>query len=108
MILWLVTTEYPPFCGGIATYCLHAANMMSQKGHEVTVFISDHSIDCPLQILNENLIRIVRFRPGEKDIYKYLGYAAALSYDISEIIEDFIKNEGNPDVIEFQDYLGIS
>ena len=57
------------------------------KGHEVTVFISDHSIDCPLQILNENLIRIVRFKPGEKDIYKYLGYAAALSYDISEIIE---------------------
>ncbi len=109
MILWLVTTEYPPFYGGgIATYCLHTANMMSQKGHEVTVFISDHSIDCPLQILNENLIRIVRFKPGEKDIYKYLGYAAALSYDISEIIEGFIKNEGNPDVIEFHDYLGIS
>lgn len=109
MILWLVTTEYPPFYGGgIATYCLHTANMMSQKGHEITIFISDHSIDCPLQILNENLIRIVKFRPGEKDIYKYLGYVAALSYDISEIIEEFIKNEGNPDVIEFQDYLGIS
>jgi hypothetical protein len=54
MKIWLLTTEYPPvFGGGIATYCIHTARMLTLHSHEITVFVSDPSIQeeltCPLR-----------------------------------------------------------
>ena len=45
MTYWLLTTEYPPFHGGgISTYCHFTAQMLSQAGHKVTVFVPDDAI----------------------------------------------------------------
>lgn len=108
MKYWLLTTEFPPFYGGgIATYCLHTARMFAERGHEVTVFCSDHSLEKDIEIEMENNYRVVRFKPGVRVINKYLGSPASLSYEFSEIIEEFIKREGQPTIIESQEYLGL-
>lgn len=109
MRYWLLTTEYPPFFGGgIATYCYHTTNMLKAYGHEVTVFVPDEKADDTIKIVEQEGIRIVKFKPGGESYYHYLGYVAALSYQFSEIIETFVKREGPPHIIEAQDYLGIA
>lgn len=109
MKIWLLTTEYPPFFGGgIATYCLHTARMFTSFGHEVSVFVADNNLEETLTTDEIDRVRIIRFRPGQGEAYRYLGYIAALSFQVSEIVEEFIKREGVPDVLECQDYLGIA
>ncbi len=109
MNIWLLTTEYPPFYGGgIGTYCRQTARMFSSFGHDITVFINEYSTKRKtVSITFENNVRVIRYPFGYKDIYQVLGNHAALSYDLSEIIEEFIRQEGAPDIIECQDYLGI-
>lgn len=108
MKIWLLTTEYPPFYGGgIATYCFHTARMLSSYGHEVTVFLQDTSLCDSHSVSRDGKTRVVRFKPGEREVYKYLGYVAALSYDFAETVKEYIRREGGPDLIECQDYLGI-
>jgi len=109
MKYWILTTEYPPFYGGgIATYCFHTVRMFSLNGHEVTVFIPDHKIGERFLLEEREGIRVIRFKPGESIVYKYLGYASALSFQFSEILEEWIKKEGKPDIIESQEYSGIA
>ncbi|ADL07267.1 glycosyltransferase [Thermosediminibacter oceani] len=109
MKIWLLTTEYPPFFGGgIATYCFHTAHMFASFGHEVSVFVADSNLEKSISIETIENIRVIKFRPGLIETYKYLGYVAALSFQFSEIVEEFIKQEGAPDVLECQDYLGIA
>lgn len=108
MKIWLLTTEFPPaFGGGIGTYCYHTSRMLAQNGHEVTIFINDGNETNPEVVITDNGIRIIRFRPGQKEFYRYLGWVAALSYEFSELVELFIETEGKPDIVECQDYLGI-
>ncbi|MCL6444421.1 MAG: glycosyltransferase [Alicyclobacillus sp.] len=108
MKIWLITTEYPPlFGGGIATYCQHTASMFARFGHDVTVFTSDPSLDTVKSVATEALVRVIRFKPGMSDVSKYLGYVAALSYEFSEVVEEQIRAEGPPDIIECQEYLGV-
>ncbi|MEM1867736.1 MAG: glycosyltransferase [Thermosphaera sp.] len=109
MRYWLLTTEYPPFFGGgIATYCYHTARMFTKFGHEVTVFVPHQDMDSQVKVEEQGRIRIVRFKPGERPYYQYLGWVAALSYQFAEIVDHFADVEGPPDIIESQDYLGIA
>jgi len=105
---WLATTEFPPIHGGgISTYCWHTAKMMEENGHEVTVIIFDHEAKgIETNKISEN-ITVVRFDPDESKIKDTLGFEALLSYEFANVIEHLISEKGKPDILEFQDYLGI-
>lgn len=108
MKVFILTTEYPPFYGGgISTYCLHTVSMLAEKNHQVTVIVPDSNLETEEYIDHQGNVQIVRFKPAMKEIYKYLGYAAALSYDFADRVVDLIKREGAPDIIECQEYHGI-
>lgn len=108
MKFWLLTTEYPPFFGGgIATYCYHQSHMLASHGHNVTVFVNDGALSENVTTSQDGDVRVIRFKPGQREIYKHLGYIAALSYEFSEMVEELIRAEGPPDVIECQEYLAI-
>jgi glycosyltransferase involved in cell wall biosynthesis len=104
---WLLTTEYPPFYGGgISTYCYHTACMLSEKGHSVTVFISDKSVKS-IQVEKLAEARVIRFNPSQTNAYSFLGDVTSISYEFANILKLFIEKEGKPDYIESQDYQGI-
>ena len=108
MRYWLMTTEYPPFFGGgISTYCFFTAKMLSENGHEVTVFINDNSTSS-VTVVYHSSVRIVRFNPTNSKSSSYLGHSACVSYEFAQIIKNFIEDEGKPDIIESQEYLGIA
>lgn len=105
---WLCTTEFPPIHGGgISTYCYHTANMLKEKGHDVSVFIYEHGVKGIQKEMNSNGIQIIKFDPDQSEIRHTLGFESLLSYEFARVIETCIQEEGRPDVIEFQDYLGI-
>lgn len=108
MKYWILTTEFPPFHGGgISTYCLHTASMLSGEGYTVTVFIADETVGAAKTQTGQNF-RIVRFRPSACAAPEEMGHAARLSYAFSDCVRQFIAAEGRPDCIEAQDYLGIA
>lgn len=108
MKYWLLTTEYPPFYGGgIGTYCYHTASMMQALGCEVTVIISDDTVRDRKEELKEG-IRIVRWHTDRNHLSDVLGHTARLSYAFADIVKTLILEDGAPDVIESQDYLGIA
>jgi glycosyltransferase involved in cell wall biosynthesis len=80
--------------------------MLSENGHEVTVFISDTTVKgTVVQQLSE--ARIVRFNPSFTSAYQFLGNITHVSYEFAFILKQFIEREGKPDIIESQDYQGI-
>lgn len=108
MKYWLLTTEYPPFYGGgIGTYCYHTALMMQALGCEVTVIISDDTVRDRKEQIKEG-IRIVRFNTDRDHLSDVLGHIARLSYAFADIVKTLVLEDGSPDVIESQDYLGIA
>ena len=107
MNYWLLTTEYPPFFGGgISTYCDQTCQMLSNAGHEVTVFIPTYESSEEKEQINGK-ITIVQFNPGNSSTVKFLGFEANLSYAFAEIVERAIKKKDKPDIIETQEYIGI-
>jgi len=80
--------------------------MLKSKGHKVTVFIHDLSISKDTITFDED-IRIVRFAPTKTGTENFLGYSTCLSYEYAHIVKLFIENEGQPDIVESQEYLGI-
>ncbi len=108
MKYWLLTTEYPPFFGGgIGTYCAVTASMLSEEGHAVTVFVSDAAVS-NIQEENKNGIRIIRFNTSRTNSSAFLGHVTNISYEFAHIVKHFIEKEGQPDIIEAQEYLGIA
>ncbi|MEJ8841055.1 glycosyltransferase [Lacibacter sp. H375] len=108
MTYWLLTTEFPPFYGGgISTYCYHTACMLSQKKHTVSVFVADPSLNVKVENEKRNDYRIIRFNPFLVCHHKELGHQARINYAFALLVEEFLRNEGNPDYVEAQDYLGI-
>ena len=108
MKYWLLTTEFPPFYGGgISSYCRETAEMMSENGHEVTVFVYDYRVK-NTEISRLGKTRVIRFSPDRTDTGGFLGFAASLSYEYAEIIREFIVMEGCPDLVESQDYNAIA
>lgn len=117
MNYWLLTTEYPPFHGGgISTYCLFTARMLSEAGHTVTVFVQDDSFpdysdsNSNPQTSSDSLshIRLIRFNSNRNKLHASLGYEARLSYGFADMVRIISEREGKPDFIEAQDYLGIA
>lgn len=109
MKYWLLTTEYPPFHGGgISTYCYYTAQMLSAAGLEVTVFLPDDSVADRLDSGEEDAIRVIRFNSNRSKLHESLGYTVRLSYEFAGIVRAVIGEEGRPDYIESQDYLGIA
>lgn len=108
MKYWILTTEYPPFFGGgISTYCLHTGSMLAQKGHTVTFFVNDNTVK-EIKIEQHAAIRIIRFNPSRTNAAAFLGYITNISFEFSQVVKKFIEEEGAPDVIEAQEYLGIA
>jgi glycosyltransferase involved in cell wall biosynthesis len=106
---WLLTTEYPPdHGGGISTYCYFTARMLAEAGHQVTVFTNDESIDDFILGEESKNIRLLRFNSNREEFHKFLGYTARLSYAFAGVVRKMIGEEGKPDFIEAQDYLGIA
>lgn len=108
MNLWLLTTEFPPqFGGGIATYAYHTARMLSQRGHWVTVFTlaEDLASAWHVEEFDEHL-RVVRFGAGQSPQSQALGPWVRWSYDAALVLKAFIRQEGAPDILESQEYLG--
>lgn len=109
MKYWILTTEYPPdYGGGIGTYVFYTARMLSRQNHDVSVFICDQTNLTEDKIVFDNNIRVVKFTPTRTNTNSYLGYNAKISYEYAAVIEEFIKKEGQPDIIESQEYHGIA
>ncbi|MBO9631667.1 MAG: glycosyltransferase family 4 protein, partial [Chitinophagaceae bacterium] len=107
MNYWLLTTEFPPFYGGgISTYCYFTTQMLAEKGHQVTVFVSDPSISRDVVTVSDN-IRVIRFGLNKTGVGEVLGYQAFLSYEFAHTLNEYLAKEGKPDIIEIQDYQGI-
>lgn len=109
MNYWLLTTEYPPFHGGgISTYCYHTACMLVDHNIKITTFVPDDNVpDYKITNTPEGN-RIIHFNTNRSNSAEYLGYAARLSYEFALIVQHIIQIEEKPDLIEAQDYLGIS
>lgn len=107
MNYWLLTTEFPPlFGGGISTYCYETAEMFSEKGDVVTVFLPDDKV-ADYEVKMQGKIRVVAFNSNRNKMAAYLGHTARVSYEFACIVRDFIRKEGKPDYIESQEYLAI-
>jgi glycosyltransferase involved in cell wall biosynthesis len=106
---WLLTTEYPPFFGGgIGTYCAITADMMAVHGHEVSVFVNDASVNNIKIEKKTDSLRIIRFNPSRTQSSNFLGHVTNISYEFAHIVKHFVEEEGKPDVIESQEYLGVA
>ncbi|WP_157600708.1 glycosyltransferase [Rufibacter sp. DG15C] len=81
--------------------------MLKANGHSVTVFINDSSVN-NVDITFKEDVRIVRFNPSKTKSSGFLGHVANISYEFAQIVKDFVLAEGQPDVIEAQEYLGIA
>lgn len=102
MKIWFLTTEFPPaFGGGIGMYTDIASRMMSQQGHDVTVFVSD--AEEKEERVTEYL-QYIRFLPQNYEIYSYMGHWPAVAYIMWLKIKEQIQKQGPPDVIEAQEY----
>lgn len=109
MNYWLLTTEYPPFHGGgISTYCYHTACMLVELKVKITTFVPDDTVSDYKITNTPEGNRIIHFNTNRSKSAAYFGYAARLSYEFAGIVQHIIQQEGKPDVIEAQDYLGIA
>lgn len=81
--------------------------MLEQQGHAVSVFINDVSI-ANTSIMTDHSIRIIRFNPSRTNSASHFGHVSNISYEFAHILKIFIEQEGKPDIIESQEYLGIA
>ena len=51
---------------------------------------------------------LVRFNTSRTDSSSFLGHVTNISYEFAHIVKHFIEKEGQPDIIEAQEYLGIA
>ena len=81
--------------------------MLSEAGHQVTIFIQDDAIADHAISGESSGIRLVRFNSNRNGLRASLGYAARLSYGFADMVRTLVLREGKPDYIEAQDYMGI-
>ncbi|MCI9487239.1 MAG: glycosyltransferase [Lachnospiraceae bacterium] len=79
------------------------SRLMAEKGHEVKVFVRD--TEDRIERVNERL-SYVRFEASgnRSRAYGRLGYWTALSYQYYEVVRKYAEQEGEPDIIEAQEY----
>src|SRR5688572_3561454 len=81
--------------------------MLSKKGHVVTVFVCDPSVSDYI-VESKDGIRVIRFGTSRTKSTSFLGHVTNISYEFAHIVKHFIEKEGQPDIIEAQEYLGIA
>ncbi|MFN9480709.1 MAG: glycosyltransferase [Betaproteobacteria bacterium] len=107
--LWLLTTEFPPYAGGgIGTYCEEFVACADAATLRLTVFVSDWSLEDRVVRHELRGHRVLRFNPGIVSRTPGLQGPAQLADAFWRVVAEAIQSEGRPDVIESQDYLGIS
>ncbi|GAX43517.1 group 1 glycosyl transferase [Tolypothrix sp. NIES-4075] len=121
MKIFLIASECPPVAGGIATYVGNTASMLADSEHELTVFARSHQggveqkgnlkfIKIPPKDIH--LVAATKAHPlSEKQPsfpYNVMGYWGALSYQLAEEVINYIRSNGKPDIIESEDYSGLS
>lgn len=108
MKYWLLSTEgLPPKGGGIGSYVYITAQLFAENGHDVTVFIHDVQ-EKEIRVENKDGVRFVFFSLQQYQCQNLLGHHAHLSWSFAKVIDQFISEEGAPDIIESQEYLGIA
>lgn len=110
MNIWLLTGEYPPdYGGGIAAYSYHTAQMLSQRGHGLTVFAASEHVPHGWEIEEQTPgLRIIRFAANQTPEGQALGPWARWSFDAASVLAEFSRKEGGPDILESQEYLGMA
>lgn len=107
MKIWLLTSEFPPdYGGGISTYCLETAKMFASFGHQVLVLVPGEVKTRRRE--EEQGYTVVRFNPRQFYTSSFLGHEANLSYAFSQVVKELMDEEGAPDIIESQEYIGIA
>lgn len=108
MRYWLITSEYPPFSGGgISTYSWQTAKMLNSFDVNITVFIPDSNISKVTEKESEG-IRTIHCPVGNQKENQILGWETAMSFSIAKIVKEYLKKEGDPDILESQEYSGIA
>lgn len=121
MKIFVVASECPPVPGGIATYIGNTISMFTDSEHELTLFARSNRDN----IDQQDNIELIEVLP--KDInaispssvsplseehssfpYNSMGYWGALSYQLSEVVINYIRTNGKPDIIEAEDYSALS
>ena len=104
MKIWYITSEFPPsYGGGIGMYVDIISRLMAEKGHEVKVFVRD--TEDRIETVNDRLTYVRFEASGEKSsAYSRLGYWTALAYQYYEVVRKYAEEEGEPDIIEAQEY----
>ncbi len=108
MKIWYVTSEFPPsYGGGVGMYVDIISRLMSREGHEVRVFVRDS--EDRVETVSDSLTYI-RFdaSAGKSSAYSRLGYWTALSYQYYEVVRAYAEKEGEPDIMEVQDYNALA
>ncbi|RNI29227.1 glycosyltransferase [Rufibacter latericius] len=81
--------------------------MLISDGHKVSVFVNDSSVKNTITEIIEG-VRLIRFNPNQTGASSHLGHVTNISYEFAAIVQSFIAQEGAPDIIEAQEYLGIA
>lgn len=82
--------------------------MLAAAGCNVAVFVADDKVRDREDSSGGEGIRIIRFNSDRNRLAGVLGYTARLSYAFADIVKTVILEDGKPDFIEAQDYLGIA
>jgi glycosyltransferase involved in cell wall biosynthesis/GT2 family glycosyltransferase len=120
MKIFVLASECPPVPGGIATYIGSTSSMFADSGHEIAFFARSNRDN----IDRQGKIEFIEILP--KDInaisptsvsllsekhpsfpYNAMGYWGALSYQLAEVVIDYIRTNGKPDIIEAEDYSAL-
>ena len=90
----LLTHEFPPFHGGIATYASELALAVHTLGHQVTVVAPDFGEDCQLSDRQNYPFPIIRYHAGVYSFKKLIPllmrtwrYAKADGYDMIHAVD---------------------
>ena len=108
MKIWYITSEFPPsYGGGVGMYVDIISRLMSEAGHQVVVFVRD--AQDKEERVNENLTYVRFEASGNKSkAYQRMGYWTALSYQYYEVVREYAERNGEPDIIETQDYNALA
>jgi len=82
--------------------------MLVKAGYTITVFMPDDNVADYIIIEETKDISVIKFNSNPNNLNKFLGYTSRLSYAFADIVKRIIEIEGNPTIIESQDYLGIA
>jgi glycogen(starch) synthase len=110
----LVTSEYPPFAGGIATYTAALARLLAVAGHGVVILYTGR---VPVQVEHSSGIRVVQLFRGEagrearaQQVFPDLSPLVLHVVEAGCAVREWLRHNADPekiDVVEVPDFLGV-